>query len=987
MSIRRIAAAGGAVLAVGTMVVPTLADAPIALELIGRHETGVFDEGASEIVAYDAGSQRLFVINAFAATVDVLDLADPSRPTLIFTIDVSPYGAVANSVAAQGGLIAVAVQADPKTDPGSVAFFDCDGTFLKSVAVGAQPDMIAFTPDGTKVLTANEAEPNDDYTVDPEGSVSIVDVSDGIDNVGPQSVFTADFGAFNGADLGPYVRIFGPNATAAQDIEPEYIAVSPDSSTAWVTLQENNAVAVVDLASATVTQIVGLPWIDHVGRDASLETYEFTNLPLLGTTAAGQDIQLGGFSGLFFDGVDAQTGRYRFLTHPDRGPNAEPVDVDNDGILERPFPLPDFQLEVDSFEFDPATGELTITNRLGLTRADGTPITGRPNLQGQSQGLAHTDEEPIDLFGNPLDNDPFGGDIEGIVRTPDGTLWLCDEYRPALYHFDADGVLIERFVPEGSNGFGVEVGTEAFPAVWAQRRSNRGFEAIAYQEGTIYAFIQSPLDNPDLPNDNSSKTSLNNRILAFDIATSSTVGEYLYRIEGGGSDKVGDAVSLRPGEFLVIERDSAFGPTAKKKIFHIDLRHATNLLDLDQAIVGPGGTLEGMSAEQLADAGIVPVSKEVYVDLAAIGFSSVDKAEGLALLHGGLLAVVNDNDFQLEGTFDPDTGLLTPNPSPQPALFGLITLGGNGIDASDQDSSINIRSWPVLGMRQPDAIASFQAGGETYLITANEGDARDYDGFAEEERVKDLDLDPVYFPMAAQLKANANLGRLTVTTATGDENGDGLFESLHPFGGRSVTIWTTDGSIVWDSKELFEQTTAAAFPANFNASNDNNAFDNRSDNKGPEPEGVAVGTIGDRTYAFVGLERIGGIVTLDITDPAAPVFVQYINPRDFGADPESGGAGDLGPEGIVFIPASDSPSKDPLLVVGNEVSGSTAVYRIGPAPAFGDLNGDGVVDGADLGLLLSAWGPCPRGGACAADLDGDRDVDRADLGLLLAAWT
>jgi hypothetical protein len=162
-----------------------------------------------------------------------------------------------------------------------------------------------------------------------------------------------------------------------------------------------------------------------------------------------------------------------------------------------------------------------------------------------------------------------------------------------------------------------------------------------------------------------------------------------------------------------------------------------------------------------------------------------------------------------------------------------------------------------------------------------------------------------------------------------------------------------------------EKITAAQLPQFFNAGNDNNTFDNRSDDKGPEPEGVAVGVIGGRTYAFVGLERIGGFMVYDVTDPARPQFVEYTNNRNFEGDPEAGTAGDLGPEGLVFIPAGDSPTGGDLLVVANEVSGTTSVYGItkkqavtgftlvdaGKGRDIGPLADGAVIDYAQLGAL------------------------------------
>jgi len=253
----------------------------------------------------------------------------------------------------------------------------------------------------------------------------------------------------------------------------------------------------------------------------------------------------------------------------------------------------------------------------------------------------------------------------------------------------------------------------------------------------------------------------------------------------------------------------------------------------------------------------------------------------------------------------------------------------NRLDASNEDGAIRLRRWPVWGFPLPDAIATFEVGGYPFLITANEGDSRDYDGFSEETRVEDAVLDPTRFPDAANLQQPDNLGRLKITTANGDFDDDGDFDALFSYGGRSFTIWTDTIQRVFDSGSALEQITAAAFPDDFNSDNDSNgSFDSRSDDKGPEPEGLAIGKIGHRTYAFIGLERIGGIVIYDVSYPFWPRFVDYVNNRDFQGDPAADTAGDLGPEGLIFIPGSESPISRPLLVVANEVSGSTTIYEV-----------------------------------------------------------
>jgi hypothetical protein len=249
---------------------------------------------------------------------------------------------------------------------------------------------------------------------------------------------------------------------------------------------------------------------------------------------------------------------------------------------------------------------------------------------------------------------------------------------------------------------------------------------------------------------------------------------------------------------------------------------------------------------------------------------------------------------------------------------------GRGLDVSDRDNAIRIRPWPVLGMYQPDAIAAYSAGGQTYLVTANEGDARDYPaaGFSEEERVGGL-LEPAVFTPArcgGPCAGNANLGRLTVTRTLG-KNAQGRYAQLYAFGARSISVWNAAGQQVWDSGDELEQRTAQALPMLFNAGHEDPTFDSRSDNKGPEPEGVVLGRLGAKTFAFVGLERVGGVIVYDVTTPAAPSFVTYVNTR-------AGAGGDLGPEGLTFVRATDSPSKRPLLIVGHEVSGTTAIFEI-----------------------------------------------------------
>lgn len=499
-----------------------LAQDPV-LSVLGTYRSGSYNVGAAEIAAHDPGTQRLFVVNGADRAIDILDMRNPASMTRVGRITFGgELGVAANSVAVKNGIVAVAIEADPKTSPGTVAFYTPEGRLLRSVRVGALPDMLTFTPDGRRVVVANEGEPSDDYRVDPEGSISILDVPSAIDTLTQNNVRTADFRSFTRENLPAGVRVFGPNASVAQDLEPEYIAVSPDSKTAYVTLQEANAIAVVDLDAARVTRIV--------------------------------------------------------------------------------------------------------------------PLGLKPH-------------------------------------------WL----------------------PE------------------------------------------------------------------------------------------------------------------------------------------------------------------------------------------------------------------------------------NSLDVSDRDGGFDMRTWTIWGMYQPDAIAAYTgADGRLYLVTANEGDSRDYPGYSEVARVgaNTVRLDPRFYPNEAELKLPSELGRLNITTATGDMDGDGDIDMIHVFGARSFSIWDAEARLVYDSKNDFERIQMTDYPGLFNLGHTNNTADDRSDDKSVEPEAVTTGVIRGRTYAFVANERQSNIMIYDVTNPRETRFASQWwnrNPRAANNTPE---AGDLGPEGILFIPASESPNGRPLLVVANEVSGTTTVWQI-----------------------------------------------------------
>ncbi len=903
-------------------------------------------EGFAETVAHDKTNQQAFLTNSENNSFTIVDISSPETPTLVKNVDLSSYGAGPNSIAIYEDLVAIAVEADPKQDPGKVVFFDLDGDFIKEVTAGALPDMLAFTPDGTKVLVANEGEPSDDYTNDPEGTITVIDLSSGVMSA---STSTINFNGYNDKKaslLNKGVRIFGNDgaSSVSQDLEPEFITILEDGSKAYVNCQENNALVVIDLTNNTLLDILPLGFKNHLLGTPSVTSYAInelvTNWPELGTPVydGGQSpVMLGGFSGLYYDATNSTDKALTFYAVPDRGPNDAAVNKSSVTPLSsqnlRPFKLPNYQGRITKFTVNGKTGKVTLDDQIMLTRKDGiTPITGKGNIPGFDEvPVTYTDASTVypnvDYVDgsseeyHALSYDEYGGDFEGILIDKNENFWMCDEYRPAIYNFNAMGELIERYVPDGTSLLGTTpqvegtYGEETLPEVYSKRRANRGFEAIAYDETkhVIYAFIQSPLYNPSSVTKNNSDVI---RILGIDCDNGTPVEEYVYILErnkdeGYASsrvDKIGDAVYTGNGKFLVIERDSE-GPTVsvgKKYVYEIDINFATNILN--ETITG-GKELEELTADEIVAKNIRPVHKTKVINLPSVGYQGSDKAEGIALLPNNEIAIINDNDFGLAGAGITDSSVL-----------GIISFADNyGFDASNKDDEINITEHPTLGMFMPDAISSYKVDGVNYIVTANEGDARDYDGYSEEERVKDLSLNSNYYPNAASLQESENLGRLKTTTATGDYNSDGVIEQIYSYGARSFSIFDEYGNLVFDSADDFGQKIKEEEAALFNE--DEGEFDDRSDDKGGEPEAVAIGTIDGKTYAFIGLERQSSILMYDITDPRDVEFITYYK--------YNRATDDTAPEIIKFVSAADSPNSKNLLLVGYEVSGSLGIIQIG----------------------------------------------------------
>jgi hypothetical protein len=292
-------------------------------------------------------------------------------------------------------------------------------------------------------------------------------------------------------------------------------------------------------------------------------------------------------------------------TITDRGPN---------GYLtnnkERPFLLPEFSPQIIGLKVNLKDNSFEVADILKLQKKNGKPLTGLPNKRNE--------ESPIDVMGFMYSLDQDGIDSEALVSDDEGGHWVGEEYAPSLVHFDKHGKMIRRLTPFNE-----------LPKMYSERKSNRGFEGIAKDKNKIYGFLQSPL-----PMDQNFA-----RIVEVDLDTLKTSGEYYYGFEKN-LDKIGDAISLGNNKFLVIEQNGLKGPESRKYIFKITLNGADNL-----------------------------VKKELLADLGNTAFKSVEKVEGIAVIDSRKIALINDNDFQINGPTDTKTGLTPINNDPNEMLI------------------------------------------------------------------------------------------------------------------------------------------------------------------------------------------------------------------------------------------------------------------------------------------------------------------------------
>lgn len=427
-----------------------------------------------------------------------------------------------------------------------------------------------------------------------------------------------------------------------------------------------------------------------------------------------------------------------------------------------------------------------------------------------------------------------------------------------------------------------------------------GITSIAVKNGIIA--VASPNANPQL----------NGSVVFFDIN-----GNFLKQVTVGA---LPDMVAFTPDGTKVMTANEGEPNDA----YTVDPEGTISIIDISGGITG------------LTQANVTTLNFNAYdsqlVALTATGLRKVRTNNTLSQdLEPEYITISSDSQKAWvtlqENNAVAEVNLATKTIS---SVWGLgkkdMSIPGNGFDASDNNNEILIANWPVKTYFTPDAVQNFNVNGTNFIITANEGDEKDLSGFSERTTVgaNTYTLDPAIFPQASILKASYNLGRFRVSNATGNSDGDPDFEEIAALGARSFSIFNADTKqIVFDSGDQFERYIAANHPLIFNADNESNGAKNRSRAKGPEPEGVTLGNINGQTYAFITIERTGGVMVYNVTDPQNPIFVDYKNSRSTSAY-----GGDNGPEGIVYIAPENTTTNKGYVIIANEISGTLAMYEV-----------------------------------------------------------
>lgn len=403
-------------------------------------------------------------------------------------------------------------------------------------------------------------------------------------------------------------------------------------------------------------------------------------------------------------------------------------------------------------------------------------------------------------------------------------------------------------------------------------------------------------------------------VVAYDVSDTNNISSKVYSV-GVHPDSI---VMNSAGTFAYTANEGELGYQDGALV---DGQGSISIINLISGAVTTIG-FDGFTDEQLAGIRISPAAIDDHGSRAAAAVFDIEpEYVTLSPDESTLFVTLQENNAIARIDL---SAIKAGQPAVGAEVMTLLPLGtkdhsvtGNELDASDRDGTINITNHPLQGLYLPDSIATFEVDGKTYLVTANEGDGRgDVDDpeekgrYGDEVRAKDANIDPT---VAANLDlSNSGLGRIKISATDGDIDGDGDIDVLHSFGARSFTIWSENGDLVYDSGATIEKIVAQAMPTVFNQSEGNGEFDNRSDDKGPEPEALEVFSFGGNTYLMLGLERAGASVMFDISNPEDVIFVDLIDGNQ---------TGDIAPEEIEFAMINDRP----FLFTANEVSGTISV--------------------------------------------------------------
>ena len=1245
--------------------------AQLKMEKLGTFTADAdFAESGSEIIAFDETSNRVFSTNGFQNRIDIIDASDPTNPTFVNSIDVSLIGDGVQSVAVSGGIVAVAISNADGMQNGFVGFFDTDGIFKSSVEVGVLPDAVTFSPDGNTVITSNEGEPSDDYLQDPKGSISIIDVSVGIDAISQANVTTLSFDEYNN-NYDRNIRVFGVtqpfltefldttleangvktynNASdkdwrlssrdgifyaeingfrgdvasndwlvvdsldlATSGHEHAYLSFlnerrfngngmevlastdfAGDVNTAtWVNIEDNKSISMMLSAASDDTEeyVDGPNQTETVGSNdfgsSDLEfnserdgmtrpqavAVRFDNVQIQkGATVKNAYVQFtvdeaakndgecsvdilveANENASTFDGTDSLVANRTKMKNPNASDliisevaegssynkymeiyngTGSAIDLSdyalaNVGNAPRREGEHEFWRDFDSGAVIPAGGTYIIAD----DRADSASIVSKADefhnflsngddgyclVKGNNwygptgkwkpvsiavgPGRGRADYFAFNYITNAARNSV---DDDRIVFNLDGTF---------ENEFGADGrTWIENWF-DGAGDRDAEPSTP-FNNPAGSRWQKIGTDTIRIIGAGSYIGLQKTVNGGEFGNDvawtgvardtleyliSSENPSITETLVHFDIQvgggnwwrfTYSDEGQDIYfpyaKVDcvgdfmgdpGSGWDVAG--VNNGTKDHTLIRKSSvadgnggnwtaSAGTSAENSEWIVKdkddwndiAKHATDIgKDMSVRWTIAANTWQ-TADESGADQQTVDISKLVQsvIDMPdweagnaialyfmpagidqgiRVAKSADDAPDEAAELHlefdGGVINWSDNNEWQwtesgyidisehisdntaiafhytggngqgdgsgswyrisdieiaqqdLANDLEPEYSVVgsdnntvytvaqennamivsTINP---PAIYGIYPLGtkdhsapGNGLDPTNDDGGINIGNFPLNGMYMPDGMAVANIGGNDYVFTANEGDAREYEdlpGLIEEvdlidggnglvgQGYMDMDdndtadngtedwytqwggddkLNDMSYPVAFNAHTN---GVTAEVNLYGDTDGDGLIEELHSYGARSFTIWDNRLAVIYDSKDEFEQNIAKEHPDNFGNDNDEQDFEGRSDNKGPEPESVAVGQLGDKYFAFIGLERAGGIMVYDVTDPANSKYVMYELNRDVTLPIEE--QGDLGPEDVKFVSAENSPNGKAMVIVSNEVSNTVTFYNV-----------------------------------------------------------